>query len=129
MNCFIIVGECGALVREKMAKYGVDTSGLQCFSQTRGKKKKITPGSEVEGFCISFYLTKICIFLGRSPPLLLYRRVRLDGNGVRSRTQLPHLSYMNNRTNRWRFIWSHDSNLPHPYSVVKLSGSVLFSVF
>ena len=39
MNCFIIVGECGALVREKMAKYGVDASALQCFSQTRGKKK------------------------------------------------------------------------------------------
>ena len=48
--CFILAGECGELVKRKMAKYGVDTDHMQCISQTRGKKKAISSNLSLKSF-------------------------------------------------------------------------------
>ena len=95
--CFIPDGECSPLVKEKMAKYGIDTSKLQCISQMRGNEMTISLWFQFTPF-LFYFIAKLTrsahFFLVHSPPLLLCCRVRLDGKGARSRTKLSRLSHM-----------------------------------
>ena len=92
-------------MKKKMAKYGINTSSLQCSLRTRGKEMPyLMLGFFFREHVLFYVLDKLkshmfAIFLVSSPSLLLCYRVRLDGSGTWCGTRFRRLSHIKSRTN------------------------------